>query len=384
MAKLSLPSIRSGVDKKKWISRNLLIWSCVFAFYGGQATAFPISPEHAEARELVEAKKWSEAVVVFRGLLKKNYRSMSLAIELADALIQAHRREEALALLQTYWDPADESVSTRKKGKSSTPSLSPTQELLQSKIQILSTVFLTQSTFQFYQDALALIQQQKWKLAMDKLIKAQNLEPDNTLILTRMGQGYIELSDFDSAAEKLRLAKKLNPLHPDILLWLGRALFFKGELDAAQAELESAYRMDSHNERIVLWLFELLNSKSLSLQKQSKNSVISRLDAPEAVELIENFVKENPTQMSARLISFRNRLMRDDGDRVQLHALRNEMLKGEAILTVYFQPRSPHSPEFKSPYYLDHHPSIEQMRSELQLLIKDVELKISRLEKRGV
>ncbi len=387
MANQSLPTIGEGVDRKKRFFQKypafIAMGLAISPVLGTQLNAAPISPEHAEARDLVQAKKWSEAVVVFRGLLKQNFRSLNLALELADALTQAHRREEALALLQTYWEPEDFS---RRKPKSP----SSTQEQLQSKIQIISTVFLSQASFQLYQDALSLVFQQKWKLALEKLVKGQDLEPDNTLILVRMGQGLIELSDYDTAAEKLRFAKKLNPLHPDILMWLGRALFFKGELDAARTELETAHRLDPKNERAALWLFELMTSKTISTNVRSRSEASltigpeENVSQPEAESMIEAYVKDNPGQMSARLISFRNRLIRSDGDRVKLHALRNDMLKGESLLAAYFQPRSPVSAEFKSPYYLDHRPSIEQVRTELQLLVRDVELKISRLEKRGV
>ena len=204
----------------------------------------PAHSDYSEARQLLARRKWEEAAIVLRSYLKKNPDFFPGAIELARALVYLGRREEALTLLSQ--------TAARQAGARQAPVIA--------RARVLSQMFLTQKTFQIYQDGLNQLQAQKYRPARERFEKALEAEPDNIEILTRIGECLVLDGDFDSAAERLRLARRLNPYEPEVRLWLGRALHQRGELSESLDELRFARDGLPGSERAPLWYAEALLS----------------------------------------------------------------------------------------------------------------------------
>jgi tetratricopeptide (TPR) repeat protein len=198
----------------------------------------PAHSDYADAKALLARAKWEEAAIVLRSVLKKNPGFFPGAIELARALVYLGRREEALTLLS-------QAILRQPPGTRKTA--------LIARVGVVSRMFLTQKTFQVYQDGLNLLSQQKFRAARERFEKALETEPDNLEVLTRIGECLVLEGDFDSAAERLRLAKRLNPYEPEISLWLGRALHQRGELGQALDELRVASEGLNNSERAPVW-----------------------------------------------------------------------------------------------------------------------------------
>lgn len=205
----------------------------------------PSHSDYSDAKALLARHKWEEAAIVLRSVLKKNPGFFPGAIELARALAYLGRREEALTLLSR-------AISNQPPGARKTA--------LISRVGVLSRMFLSQKTFQSYQDGLNLLAQLKFRAARERFEKALETEPDNLEILVRIGECLVLEGDFDSAAERLRLAKRLNPYEPEISLWLGRALHQRGELGQALDELRVASEGLNGSERAPVWYAQALLS----------------------------------------------------------------------------------------------------------------------------
>lgn len=226
--------------------------------------------DYFEAKQLLGQRRWSEAVVVLRGVLKRSPEFTPAAVGLASALAYSNRREEALSIL-------NQSIA-RERGK--------TRDSLIERSRVLSKIFLTQATFQLYQDGLNLLFVKKTRLAQEKFEKALIAEPDNVQILTRVGQCLLLQGDHDSASERLRLARRLNSYEPEIRLWLGRALSQRGELKEALQELSSARLSLADSETAAIWFADALESSGQTAA---------------AIQALDESTKKNPDEVEALL-----------------------------------------------------------------------------------
>ncbi len=245
----------------------------------------PARPDFAEAKQLLAKKKWAEAAIVLRTLTKGNPDYLPAAMDLARALVYSGRREEALGVLTQ--------AVTKQKGTKKTALIRRTN--------VLSRIFLTEKTFQNYQEGLNLLTHGKASAAREKFEKSLEQEPDNVEILTRIGQSLVLDGDYDSAAERLRVARRLNPHEPEIRLWLGRALHQRGELTEAIEELRLAHQSLETSERAPIWYAEVLLS---SAQRKA------------AIQVLEQDGKENPFHVSGlvALAKMRIQLFRDGNE----------------------------------------------------------------------
>ncbi len=226
--------------------------------------------DYGEARRLIDQKKWVEAAIVLRSVLKRSPDFTLASLQLSMALAQSGRREEALTLLQAM---AGREKAARK-GR------------IERRVRALSRTFMTNANFQLYQDGLNLMLSRKYRNAREKLERALELEPDNVEILTRLGQCLLLDGDHDSAAERLRIARRLNPFEPQVRLWLGRALYLRGEVPESLIELRAAADQLPSSELSPVWLAEALFYAN---QKQA------------AIELLEKDVRNEPYHLVALL-----------------------------------------------------------------------------------
>jgi predicted Zn-dependent protease len=245
----------------------------------------PAHSDYTEAHRLLAQRKWEEAAIVLRSVMKKSPDFSPGAMELARALTYLGRREEALTTLAQ--------AATRQSGARKAD--------IVERVRVLSRMFLTQKTFQAYQDGLNLLVLGKVRPAREKFEKALGTEPDNVEILTRIGECFVLDGDFDSAAERLRLAKRLNPYEPEISLWLGHALHQRGELVDAVTELKFAHDGLRGSERAPIWYAEAL---------------LSAGNRKAAVQVLENDAEQQPFHLIGilTLARMRTELFRDGSD----------------------------------------------------------------------
>jgi len=278
-------------------------------------------------------RKWSEAVIVLRGVLRRSPEFTPAAVGLASALAYSGRREEALSILS-------QSVP-RERGK--------TRDSIVERMRVLSKIFLTKETFQTYQDGLNLLFVRKTRLAQEKFEKALIAEPDNVQILTRLGQCLLLQNDNDSASERLRLARRLNSYEPEIHLWLGRALSQRGEVKEALNELSSVRTELADSETESVWLAAALETSG-------------QLGA--AIQILDESVRKNPNQVSALLELSKLRLQANP----QVNLSRDLRL-AMSRLSSYPSPEKFRSEDLS----LDVRPSSAELREKIQALLEQAE-----------
>ena len=238
---ISLDRITQRVEQVTLFTAILLSWA-VLAQSSMASAGIPRldDSKYAEAQGLLAKKKWSEAAVVLRSVLRDNREFTPAALDLAAALTHTGRREEALSILND--------AAAHERGRK--------RDQIVRRARVISRLFLTNANFQIYQEGLSFMSARKFKLARERFERAALLEPDNVEILTRIGQCLALEGDFDSAAERFRAATRLNSHEPEIHLWLGHALHQRGELNAALDELKAVQVELVGSEIAPLWLAE--------------------------------------------------------------------------------------------------------------------------------
>ncbi len=248
----------------------------------------------SESARFLRERKWDDAILSLKRLERRD-PSVEVKVELSRAMFYSGRREESVALLQR----------TMKSARSAKD-----KDFLAKRVQIVSRLFYTQTTFLMYQEGLHLLEARKLRAARDRFEQALAQEPDNLEILVRLAQAQALSSDPDSSSERLRLAKKLNPEDPEIRLWLGRALFFRGEIVPALDELRAAHQQMSESEESALWLAEALISSG---QRGS------------AVQMLEKHLQRYPMHLQALVYFAEQRYEAAGKDSQSLWAVRKDL-----------------------------------------------------------
>jgi predicted Zn-dependent protease len=238
---------------------------------------------YVEAKLLLDAKNWNEAVSAYRVLLKREPKSIRVRVELATALIYVKQRDEALSLLNE--------LARSTKGVE--------RSFLIRRIRILSRVFATNESFKSFQDGLNLLNNKKYRNAQDKFEKTLKDEPANVEVLIRLGQSLLLGGNLEDAVRQLKLAKQFNPFQPEVRLWLGRGLSQLNQSHEAIAELTIAHHELKGMELSTLWLADALTSIG------QVNSAIRLLDAD---------VKQWPLHLSSliQVAKFKSQLVHPD------------------------------------------------------------------------
>jgi predicted Zn-dependent protease len=263
-------------------------------------TFFGNAQANEESDALIAKKKWPEAVIVLRAIVTQNPHDTSAQVDLARALIYQGRREEALNAINT-------AIRTEKGTK---------RDWLIQQSRVFSKIFVSNETFQNYQDGLNLMMIQKYHQAREKFEKALAAESSNVEVLTRIGQSYLLDGDHDSAAEQLKLAHSLDPYEPEISLWLGRALHLRGELGEGIAELKAGYSEMKGSEIAPIWVADALEAagqKAQALQvleEDSKNYPLHVMSLVNAAKLKTQMSEHNSEVLWAARRDYQNALSR--------------------------------------------------------------------------
>ncbi len=278
---------------------------------------------YLEAKTLLASKKWEEAVLLLKDLQEGLPKDIGVTTDLSTALTFLKRRESALHFLIQAVNLC------RDKKRCETD-----KKVLKKKIQVLSRAFLTNATFQIYQEGLNFFHQAKYKLARDRFEKALAQEADNVEILVRLGQSYLFEDQFGLSVEFLTRAAKLDPFEPRIRLWLGRAYQRKelsensvkkksgDESSRALDELEFAWENLPGSEIAPLWLAEYWGSLG---------------QVSEALTVLNGDIKKWPLHIRSLVASARLRVQFPHPDLSQLWAARKELQLAESRLNAYLK-----------------------------------------------
>jgi tetratricopeptide (TPR) repeat protein len=298
--------------------------------------------DYAEAKELLARQKWAEAAIILRTVLRKKPDYTPAAMDLARSLAYSGRREEALGILSQ--------AASRERGAQ--------QAQLVRRAEVLSRLFLTNDTFQIFQDGLNHVVARKYGAARERFNRALAQEPDNVEALIRVAQCLVMEGDNDSAVERLRLARRLNPYEPEIRLWLGRAMHQRGELAEAIVELREAYDRLEKSELAPVWLADAL----VSLGRRSA-----------ATQILEEDIKAQPFHLESILALARLRTGAAARGPQPLWQARKELQLALSRLDKY-APEG--SPGFETELGMDLRRNVAEVRSDAQRLLDVIEGRI--------
>jgi len=302
-------------------------------------TEDPSEPSLLEARKLLDKKKWSEAAVAFRLLLKNDSSSPSILTGLSTALTYSGKRAEALELLGQAVGRAHGSQRV----------------MLIRRTRVLSKLFLTNDTFKIYQEGLNLMFAKKYRSAKDRFEKALSEESDNVEILTRLGQSLLLENAAENAVERLQAAKKLNPFEPEVRLWLGRAHHQRGALNEALPELRAALSDLPGSELPPVWLAETLSSLG---------------QTSSAIRVLTNDTKTWPYHVLSLIMSARFRAQLAHTDSQILWAARKDLQLALSRLDQYM---SPDALSHEGDLGLDLRRPIGETKAEIQKLLQQIQ-----------
>ena len=200
------------------------------------------------AQGLMREHKWGEAAQVYQSLLVNYPGNVYLVQELATALVFQGRRLEGVSLLLDL---------SGKASKASKYNESLTKEL-ERKLGVLSRTFLTNQSFERYQEAVNLLESKKFAQAESGFLKVLQAEPHHLEAVLKIAQCLIWQGKYDEAIEYLGQKKAWASFAPEISQWLGRALFLKASspqsAQKAVVELRAALSKTQGSQELVVWL----------------------------------------------------------------------------------------------------------------------------------
>ncbi len=298
-------------------------------------------PEFLSARVALEKRNWPDAIPLLQNVITKFPHYLPAVLRLSHALVYQDRRSEALALL----------VKEIKVSNGSD------YQILKLRLQTLSQAFLTNRTFQLYQDGVNYLQAGKYKSAKDRFEQAAIDETDNCELLVRLGQSAILTDDTKQALTYLKMAKKLNPFHPEIQLWLGRALQLSGANAEAVSEFQLAKAELAHSELTTIWYAQ---------------SLVASGQPGQALKTLELDARNNPSHVLSLIESARIRLGSKNPPLESLRFTRRQLQLANGRLDAYLS----QSPINEGELALDFKKSLPDPASDLQNLIKLAQSKI--------
>jgi len=180
-------------------------------------------PPWVEAKQLIAKQKWNEAAGLLKVLSAQNPRDRAIAYAFTSSLMHLGRRSEAVRLLLQLaeWekDPAENARLTQKS-------------------LILSRIFLSNGSFERYQEGLNALLGKKYRLAQEKFENVLVSESQNCEVLIKLAQCFLLEDEPAAAIQRLTLAKNINPSDSAVSLWLGKAYLALGNAREALREFK--------------------------------------------------------------------------------------------------------------------------------------------------
>jgi tetratricopeptide (TPR) repeat protein len=301
----------------------------------------------AQGKKFLSLQKWEEAVSTFKMALERDPKSVPAVIGLANASLYLGKREDALTeLIQ---------MAARIRGQD--------RQIIIKKAQILSRQFLTNRTFQLYQDGLNLLVAKKYRAARERFEKALAEEPDHGEILIRLGQSLLLDNQTKLAIERFNFAKKMNPFDPILLLWAGRAHHIQGVFTESLIELKMAQRSLPGSELATVWLAE-----SLAASGQVSQSL----------RLLNRDIKSWPFHIASLTLGARLRVQLAHSDSQSLWTARKDLQLALSRMDQYTSLGLTRAEEELS---LDLRKSQPELKAEIQKLLQQVQGRIDEISR---
>ncbi len=264
--------------------------------------------EYEEARALVAAQKWNEALPILKSLHEEEPESATLGQELAQVLLRLNRREEALEILRQH-----------RLGKAS---------------EIAAKTFLSKESFRFYQQGLDWLTKRAYAQACDRFERALEKDQGHIEILLRLAQCEALDGNADLALKLFDQIERVHGKTPETQLWRARMLAQRNRAEEALplfAGLATGSRLPEPNaEWVSLWWSEAL----LGLGKKS-----------EALAVLEEDARKSPHHLQTVLAWLRLRFTQAESPN-QFLALEKELKQWEGRLSERTSQKKKREPKF--------------------------------------
>jgi tetratricopeptide (TPR) repeat protein len=226
-------------------------------------------------------------------------------------------------------------------------------------MEVIHRLFLTNKTYQEYQEGVNLLIGRKYSSAREKFEKALVEEPDNGEILLRAGQSALLDNNTKEALKYLRTTRKLNPYCLDTRLWLGRALHLSGAPQLALGEFQDVHKGMPKSEWATVWLAETLSSLG-----QTNYALI----------LLENDIKQRPLHVTSLITNAKLRFQIKSQSSDNLWTARKNLQLALSRLEAYYK-LDPM--ETEGALWIDQRKPVADLRSELHRLLQATQLKLN-------
>lgn len=164
------------------------------------------------------------------------------------------------------------------------------------KARSLARLFLKNSTFESYQEAVVYLENQKFNLALQSIQSALAQEPIHFLSLLRRAQIYYFLNKNNEALIDLNKLVEIDNQEPEVYLWLGKVHLSLGHYSQAQTYFTLAMTQLPRSQQVVMGLSE-------ALILQGKKS--------EGIRLLQQDYRQNPGHFEVKLKLLQNKNAKD-------------------------------------------------------------------------
>lgn len=206
---------------------------CRFSYlYFVSVSALAANPTYNEVHQLLENKKWNDALAPLQQLYSDSPNSVLLGQDLAQTLVRLNQRQEALLILKKF--------------------------KFHQQIVVYSTAFISEEGYKLFQEGLHWLDRDNYSNSIEKLSAGLSLDKLNIQIMFRLLQSKTLDGDLNGASEMLAEIKtSYYEYFPEALsLWKGILAFKTGDILTAIKSLDiSELKTPSHEGQI--WYFAL-------------------------------------------------------------------------------------------------------------------------------
>lgn len=264
--------------------------------------------EYEDARSLLDAQKWGEALPILKKLREEEPESVTIAQDLSQVLLRLNRREEALEILRKH--------------------------RLTRQADIAARSFISKDTFRFYQQGLDWLSKRSYPQACERLDRALEKDQAHFDILLRLAQCEVLDGNVDLALKLFDQLERIHGKSTETQLWRARSAALRGRADEAIpvfASLNTIGRTpEPTNELISLWWGEALLAGS---QKAA------------ALAVFDGDVKRNPNHLQTSLAAIRLRLSQAESPN-QILAVERDFGAWEKLFAARLKEKPKHGSEF--------------------------------------
>jgi tetratricopeptide (TPR) repeat protein len=263
--------------------------------------------EYDDARLLLSAQKWAEALPILKALNEEEPESITIAQDLAQVFLRLNRREEALELL--------------KKHKLNRPA------------EIAARTFLSKESFHFYQQGLDWLGKRAYSQACERFERALERDQTHIEILLRLSQCEILEGNADLALKNLEQLERIHGKTTESQAWRARAGALRGrneEAIALLASLVTSKTSEPLTELIPLWWGEAL----LAAGKKSA-----------ALNVFEADLRRNPNHLQTGLAAIRIRLSQTESPN-QVMSIQKDLAAWEALFEKHLKEKKKRGIDF--------------------------------------